>query len=168
MQIFFLSQPITVALCFVVWPIIQIAAAAVVRAMPESFFCHDNIVFSAKNFEDEGRFYERYFNIRAWKKYLPDGSVITGVGLKKKRMENLESDTLRLYVVESCRAELIHLLAIPPFIVFGLFCPPEVIFYMLVYSLAVNLPCFITQRYNRPRVLRVLKRRDCITNKKVA
>jgi glycosyl-4,4'-diaponeurosporenoate acyltransferase len=35
--------------------------------------------------------------------------------------------------------------------------------YMLIYALLINLPCIIAQRYNRPRVAKVLakiKERD--------
>jgi glycosyl-4,4'-diaponeurosporenoate acyltransferase len=29
---------------------------------------------------------------------------------------------------------------------------------MFIYALAVNLPCMIAQRYNRPRFLKILRR----------
>jgi hypothetical protein len=62
----------------------------------------------------------------------------------------------RRFILESKRAELVHWLAILPFWVFGLWGPPIVIPIMFVYALAVNLPCIIAQRYNRPRLLRLL------------
>lgn len=33
-----------------------------------------------------------------------------------------------------------------------------VIWYMLAYTLLINLPCIIAQRYNRPRIKKLLKR----------
>ncbi len=156
MQIVFLPQEITIALCFIIWPIIQVLLATSVRAMPKSFFTPNNLIFRCYKFEQNGMIYEKYFKIKLWKKYLPDGSAITGIGLKKKRLNNYSKETLNYYLCESCRAELIHLLAIPPFILFGLFCPPEVILYMFIYAVVINFPCAITQRYNRPRVLKLL------------
>ncbi len=160
MQVLFLSQWNTVLLCFLLWPVLQLSTALVVRVMPARFFSVANPLFRTATFEKDGRIYERYLRIKRWKKYLPDGSAITGVGLKKKRLEDVSDAMLYYYIEESCRAELIHLLAIPPFILFGFFCPPPVVFFMLFYALAVNLPCLITQRYNRPRIERILKRRS--------
>jgi glycosyl-4,4'-diaponeurosporenoate acyltransferase len=54
---------------------------------------------------------------------------------------------------------MIHWLAILPFRVFGFFTPPIVILYMLIYALAINMPCIIAQRYNRPRIVRIVARR---------
>ncbi len=161
MQIIFLPQGLTIALCFIIWPIIQISIAIIVRAMPNHFFGANNFIFRIRNFEQNGKIYEKYFKIKLWKKYLPDGSAITGIGLKKKKLNGYSIDNLNYYLTESCRAELIHLLAIPPFILFGLFCPAEVILYMFIYSIVINLPCTITQRYNRPRVLRIIKKISC-------
>lgn len=75
-----------------------------------------------------------------------------------KNLENFSKETLNRFLIESARAELTHLLAILHFWIFCLFTPQRVIWYMLIYSLVVNLPCIIVQRYNRPRVLRFLKK----------
>ncbi len=133
--------------------------ALIVGRLPEKIFSTKNPLFKSYSFEQGGKFYERYFFIKRWKGYLPDGSAITGVGLKKKHLIDRSPEGLKLYIKESCKAELIHALAIPPFIFFGFFCPLQVVPLMLLYALAVNLPCLITQRYNRPRVERVLSYR---------
>ncbi len=158
MQIVYFPSWVSITLCFIAWPVIQISIALFVRSMPENFFCVENFPFRDYKFEKSGKFYEKYFRIKLWKKYLPDGSAITGVGLKKKHLTDVSEMNLKYYLSESCRAELIHLLAIPPFVLFGLFCPFYVVFIMFFYALAVNLPCLITQRYNRPRIERILKR----------
>ncbi|MEN6550544.1 MAG: glycosyl-4,4'-diaponeurosporenoate acyltransferase, partial [Candidatus Cryosericum sp.] len=57
-------------------------------------------------------------------------------------------------------------LAIFPFWVFWFFTPPTVPWLMLGYALAVNLPCIVVQRYNRPRVKRFIDyrgRRETVT-----
>ncbi len=162
MQIIFLSPWQNIAACFLAWAMIQITVAFLVGIMPDKLFDRNNLLFCSKNFEKGGRIYEKYFAIKRWKRYLPDGSAITGVGLKKKRLRDTSDAGLRYFLSESCKAELIHLLSIPPFLLFGFFCPLEVIPIMLLYALAVNLPCLITQRYNRPRIERILKLRNAI------
>jgi glycosyl-4,4'-diaponeurosporenoate acyltransferase len=67
-------------------------------------------------------------------------------------MDDFSELNLLKFLHESCRAELTHWLAIPPFIVFGLFTPPAALPIMFVYALAVNMPCILAQRYNRPRI----------------
>ena len=97
--------------------------------------------------------------MRRWKKYLPDGGSLVKDGFEKKKLVSFEKDNLDKYLLESCRAEMIHWLAILPFWIFGFFTPPIVILDMLIFALAVNLPCVIAQRYNRPRIVRVVARR---------
>ncbi len=160
MQIIFLPEWITISICFLVWPTIQISVAIISRTLPDRFFKNDNFIFKSYLFEQNGKLYERYFKIKRWKKFLPDGSAITGVGVKKKHLYDKSQKGLELFIIESCRAEFLHLASIPPFIIFGLFCPPYVVLLMLLYALAVNLPCILAQRYNRPRIIKFLERRS--------
>ncbi len=111
------------------------------------------------DFEKEGRIYDRVFRVSRWKRLLPDGGMVCRKhGFKKKHLVNFTEKTLNRFLVESARGELTHWLAILPFWIFGFIAPPQVIWYMLIYALLVNLPCIIAQRYNRPRVQRLLNR----------
>ncbi|SHJ10291.1 glycosyl-4,4'-diaponeurosporenoate acyltransferase [Parasporobacterium paucivorans DSM 15970] len=93
-----------------------------------------------------------------WKKRLPDGGKYMKRGYEKKKMKDFSQAGMEKFLTESCRGEATHLLAIMPFWVFGLFTPGYVVPIMLVYSLAVNLPCIIAQRYNRPRIIKLMNR----------
>ena len=77
-------------------------------------------------------------------------------GFKKKRLDNFTEENLNRFLVESARGELTHWLAILPFWIFGFFAPVRVIWFMLLYALLINMPCIIVQRYNRPRVHKLL------------
>jgi glycosyl-4,4'-diaponeurosporenoate acyltransferase len=66
---------------------------------------------------------------------------------------------LQRFLTESCRAEMTHFFAILPFWLFGFIAPPEVILVMLVYAIALNMPCIIAQRYNRPRIEILMNKR---------
>ena len=74
----------------------------------------------------------------------------------KKKLTDFSERNLEQFVIESCRGELTHLLAILPFWLFGFIGPPAMLWLMLAYAIAVNLPCMLAQRYNRPRFLNLL------------
>jgi glycosyl-4,4'-diaponeurosporenoate acyltransferase len=102
---------------------------------------------------------ETLFRVRRWKHLLPDGGgVWKKRGYKKRTLTDHSKENLRRFLIESARGELTHWLGILPFWVFSLFAPPSVIWIMLAYALAVNLPCIIAQRYNRPRVAALMER----------
>lgn len=72
----------------------------------------------------------------------------------KKSGQSLDGAARSL--IESCRGEMTHWLPIFLFWVFGFIVPPYALVYMLIYALVANLPCIIVQRYNRPRILKIL------------
>lgn len=114
-------------------------------------------MYRCRKWESEGKIYQKIFKVRSWKKYLPDAGALLKGGYVKRHLQTLSKEGLQRFLVESCRAELSHILAILPFWVFGLFAPPRVILFMFICSIAMNLPCIITQRYNRPRIVRLLQ-----------
>ncbi len=159
MQIIFLSEALTIILCFLVWPVLQVGAALICLNMPDRCFLPDGFFFRTHRFEKGGQLYDRIFKVSRWKHLLPDGGMVCKKrGFKKKRLDSFTEDNLNRFLVESARGELTHWLAILPFWIFGFFAPARVIWYMLLYALLINIPCIIAQRYNRPRVHRLLSR----------
>jgi glycosyl-4,4'-diaponeurosporenoate acyltransferase len=159
MRLIYLPDSYAILLCFLVWPVLQVAAALICLVMPDRFFQPDVFLYRAHRFEKNGRIYSKIFRVNRWKHLLPDGgTVFRKRGFKKKKLESFSEDNLNHFLIESARGELVHWLAILPFWLFWLFTPPIVPWLMLVYALLVNIPCIITQRYNRPRVLKLLSR----------
>ncbi len=157
MRILFLPDVLTILLCILVWPLFQVGVALICVYLPDRYFSPDSFLFRSHRFEREGRIYDRIFRVNRWKHLLPDGGVFWKKrGYQKKRLFSFSEQNLKKFLVESSRGELSHWLAILPFWVFGLIAPPQVIWYMLMYALLVNLPCIITQRYNRPRISNLL------------
>lgn len=157
----------TLALCFVVWPILQVGAALLCLALPNRFYRYDSYLFRQHRWEDGGRIYERLFHVRRWKHLLPDGAAAWKKrGYQKKHIEDFSPGNLKRFLVESARGELTHWLAILPFWAFGFFVPPDVVALMLLYALVVNIPCIIVQRYNRPRIERMLKEIEAVASNK--
>ena len=157
MQIFFLPDMITVILFFILWPIFQVSASILCLKLPDSFYSPDKFLFKERKWEKGGTIYHTLFKVRLWKRFLPDGGAVT-TGYRKKHFSDHNKSGYEKFIVESCRAELIHLLGIFPFWIFGLFAPLYIIPIMLLYELALNLPCIISQRFNRPRFVKLLKK----------
>lgn len=156
MRIFFFSDKWVIILCFVFWLFFEVLAGAIAKAIPNSYYSKDSFLFRERKWEKGGKFYLNIFKIRKWKKFLPDGAAFQKDGFRKKTLTNYSKENLELFILESRRAELIHFLSILPFWTFGFFAPTRIVVYMLIYALLFNLPCVVTQRYNRPRVIRLL------------
>lgn len=160
MQVIFLPPLTSILVCFIVWPILQVTAALICTHLPDRFFDYTAFFYRTHHWEKDGENYQKWFRVRCWKKHLPDGGSLVKGGFEKKKLVSFSKNNLDKYLLESCRAEMIHWLSILPFWVFGFFTPNVVIFYMLLYALVINMPCIIAQRYNRPRIVRIIERRD--------
>lgn len=161
MRIIFLPDAWTILLCFLVWLVLQMSAALICLKLPDRFYSPDSFLFKAHPFEKEGKIYNTIFHVRRWKHLLPDGGAVwKKTGFRKKKLEDFSEENLNRFLIESARGELTHWLAILPFWLFWFFTPPYVPWLMLIYALLINLPCIIAQRFNRPRVLRVMKRKS--------
>ncbi len=163
MQIFFIPRIWAIALAFVLWGLFQTGAALLSLKIPAKYLDPDSFYFRSHPWEQGGAVYDKVFLVKRWKKFLPDGGAALGGGYAKKNLSDFSTDNLNQFLVESCRAEITHIIAIFPFWVFGLFASPQVVAIMLIYALAANIPCVLVQRYNRPRIGKLVKiqmRRD--------
>jgi glycosyl-4,4'-diaponeurosporenoate acyltransferase len=138
-----------------VWLVWQAGVSFLCTLIPDQWFHYDKGLFHSFRWEN-GMFYKTIIKVHIWKRLLPDGAAVTKGGFRKKKLNATSPEYIRKFLIESCRAELSHWLAIVPFWVFGFWAPAYVIPIMLVYALAVNLPCIIAQRYNRPRLRELL------------
>lgn len=168
MQIFYLSPVWLVITSLILWPVFQLLAIFISRILPSSFFAPNNCLFKERRWEGGGKLYENVFKIKKWKKFLPDGAAVKKDGYKKKHLRDFSEENLTIFIEETCRGELGHLLAIIPFWVFGLFGPPIILLLMFIYAILVNVPCIIAQRYNRPRVIRLKAQRASRRKKRLS
>lgn len=136
-------------------------AALICLNLPDRFFTPNSWFFKSHKFEKQGQIYQKLFLVNRWKHLLPDGGAAWGrKGFEKKKLRNRSQDYLKEFLTESARGEMTHWLAILPFWVFGFFTPFNTIWMMLAYALVAHLPCIIVQRYNRPRIQRLLMRME--------
>ncbi|NLA71937.1 MAG: hypothetical protein GX850_05915 [Clostridiaceae bacterium] len=161
MRIIFLSDAWTILLCFIVWGVFQVSSALFCLKLPDRFLSPNSFFFKSHHFERDGRIYDRVFRVRSWKHLLPDGAAVWKKrGFKKRTMDDFSEDNLNRFLIESVRGELTHWLAIFPFWVFGFFVAPALLWIMLIYALVINFPCIITQRFNRPRIQRLVDKKS--------
>lgn len=151
----------TVALDILAWLLIHLGVALAVARRPLERFDPWTGWYRMRAWEDEGRIYERFFRVRSWKKYLPDGAPLLGrYGFPKQQLGARSVEYFRAFAGETCRAELTHWI-IPLFApLFFFWNRPAVGVLMLAYAVAENLPLIVAQRYNRARLLRLLQRKE--------
>lgn len=144
--------------CFIYLVITGVIAFFVGRILPKKWFRHDLFPYRGLKFEDDGRFYDK-FGVRKWQNKVPDMSRILPFMMPPKNLTGNYKERLPRMLQETCVAELIHMLNC----VAGLYCfklYPGIggLIIYLLYVLLFNLPYVVIQRYNRPRLLRILRR----------
>ena len=140
------------------WLAIHFGVSWFSNRLPLSWFDPDGWLYRTRRWERGGRIYERVFRIRAWKRHLPDGAAAFRTGFRKRRMTGRSPQYCRTFVRETCRAELYHWLVFALVPLFFAWNPWRVAWPMVPYALAVNLPCIVAQRYNRPRLAALARR----------
>ena len=109
--------------------------------------------------ERDGRTWER-LGVRRWKDRLPEAGAVFAGGVSKRSLPGRTPDDLVRFAAETRRAELVHW-AIPlVWPAFALFNPPVLLAAMAAYAVVANAPCIAVQRFNRARILRVLRRHE--------
>ena len=134
------------------WLIIQLGLAWAFLKLPTEWFNPGEV----QTWERDGHFYETVLLIKRWKDRLPDAAGWFRGGFKKSRLAGIEPDYLRRFIRETWRGELCHWLAIACAPLFFLWNPWWGDFIIASYAAAANLPCILTQRYNRSRFQRML------------
>jgi glycosyl-4,4'-diaponeurosporenoate acyltransferase len=147
----------TILVDIIAWFIIHLSVVYFMVRITAERFDPRSRLFRIRRWEKQGKFYRKYFRIKRWKDYLPDGAPFLGNrGFPKKELREKSPAYLQAFLVETCRAELTHWLtmAFAPF--FFLWNTPWVGFFMIFYISMENLPLIMAQRYNRSRLSSIL------------
>lgn len=153
------SKPVLVVIDVLAWALIHASTGYLVHRLPGRFFERDRGIWKQRRIEAGGRLWIR-LGVLHWKKKLPEaGDVFTG-GFNKSKIPSRSEIDLRLYARETRRAELGHWLAGAFGPAFFLWNPWYAAAPMVVYAVAANGPCIVSQRFNRIRINRVLALRS--------
>lgn len=136
------------------WLFVQLGLAWLFLRIPAHWFK----AVGPHGWEKSGRFYERFVGIKHWKGLLPDGARWFVGGFGKSTLEAVNPEYLQRFLRETRRGEICHWCAILAASVFFLWNPWWGDLIVVIYALAANLPCILTQRYNRARMRRLLGR----------
>ena len=156
-MIFHLATPITIIIDIVAWFIIHMSVSYIMSRQPLASFKPDSWLYRQRNWEKNGRIYERLFRLKSWKKKLPDGAAVFKNGFEKKRLKETSQRYLLDFISETCRAELTHWIVLLFGFIFLIWNIWWVGIVMIIYATIANMPCIITQRYNRIKLRRITK-----------
>ncbi len=152
-----LSTGITILIDVIAWFVIHMGVSYIMTHQPLTSFVPDSWLYKQRRWERNGRFYERFFRLKSWKKKLPDGAALFKSGFEKKHLKETSRDYFNSFVSETCRAELTHWIVFlfgPLFLIWNLWWVGVV---MILYASIANIPCIVTQRYNRIRLQRIVR-----------
>jgi glycosyl-4,4'-diaponeurosporenoate acyltransferase len=138
------------------WLVINLSVAGIISKLQAEDFDPKNWLFMERKWEKKSKLYESIFNIKKWKCWLPDGAEVSHKAFKKKHLQKADSAYIRIFILETCRAEILHWILFLFGFIFFIWNPWYVGIIMIVYASITNLPCILTQRYNRIRLKRLL------------
>ena len=154
-----MNRAVLVAIDVVAWAVIHASTGYLVHRLPSTLFDHDTFLTRRRRIEGDGAPYVRWLRIKRWKRWLPEAGNLFAGGFDKKHLTGRDPQYLATYVRETRRAELGHVLAASAAPLFFLWNPWYAGVAMLVYAVVANGPCIAAQRYNRLRLLRILRLR---------
>jgi glycosyl-4,4'-diaponeurosporenoate acyltransferase len=146
----------TVLVDFLAWLIIHISVSQIIAHPSADLFDPDGWLYRERRWERHGRTYEVLFKVKSWKEILPDGAALFESGFRKKRLQKVDAGYIRAFIRETCRAEITHWTIFAFAAFFFIWNTWWVGIIMILYAVTVNMPCIITQRYNRIRLTRLL------------
>lgn len=138
--------------------IISVALTFICEKLPDQICDYKKWLFRERNWENGGRFYDRVFHVKDWKAKLPDISEFLKWRFSKKHLGKVNDNYLGIFLIESCRSECTHWMIIFSTILFSLWEDLLTVMGMFLFACILNLPYIIIQRYNRPRLRRLLEK----------
>jgi len=144
--------------CFIYLAMVGVVGFVLGRVLPKDWFPWERLPWKSCAFERNGEIYHK-IGIRYWHNRIPDMSrILPGLMPPKKITKKPDMDTLVIMLRETCVAELIHVLLC----LSGVYC---IVLWagagglvIAVLNVLGNLPFILVQRYNRPRLAKLLKR----------
>ncbi|GAC1479296.1 MAG: hypothetical protein NVS1B12_16420 [Acidimicrobiales bacterium] len=141
------------------WAIWGLASGWTLHRVGSDRLDHDTWLTRARRWERGGRTYRRWFRVHRWQRRLPEAGAVFRRGRDKRVVGGRATPVLQMYAAETRRAEYVHWLGVAVAPLFALWNPAGLTVAMVAYAGVANLPCIVSLRANRLRVLGVLARR---------
>lgn len=140
------------------WLFVQGLVGFISAHIPKRLINPQRKIYQTRKWEKEGSVYQRWFHIKDWKPLIFDAGRIFQKDFHKDHVDVNDPQHLERWIMETCRAEWCHWVTF--IFIFPLFSfnPPGLMYIWILYDALLNLVPIIVQRYNRPRLMRLLKR----------
>ena len=136
------------------------------RLLPKRWLHPDKFPFRTYAWEDK---LWKTLQIRKWQAKVPDMSRLFKKLMPEKKLTQKTAQDLPLMIQETCVAELTHgLLCFAGLALLKIWRGPGGVILTVIYIVFGNLPFLLIQRYNRPRLQRLLEKQSCRANRKEA
>ena len=145
---------ITSALGWLLWSVL---VGAIANRLPTGWLARDHW-FWRRPWHEQARTFEGRLAIRHWKPWLPDAGTALPSGVAKASLVGRDPRNLERLLLETKRAEWVHLVLWLFWLVTPLWLPPAGVLINLAFATLFNLPCLWVQRYNRLRLQQLLAR----------
>jgi glycosyl-4,4'-diaponeurosporenoate acyltransferase len=156
MQVIYLSIQDTVLVDIFAWIFIHFSIGYWCSRIPVSKFNPQKWFYLTRPWEKGGEIYERFFHVRSWKKYIPAGGKLYSDTFSLQKLSSFKKDYLELWLKESCRAEFCHWIMVLPGFLFFFWNSTRGGCLMMIYAVLNNLFPIVLQRFNRPRIRRLM------------
>lgn len=137
---------------------IQSLVGFIAAHLPKKVIDPQRKMYQVRSWEKDGSFYQRVFKIKNWKPIIWDAGRVFQKDFKKDHVDATNPRTLERWILETCRAEWCHWVTFLFILPLFSFNPPGMSFFWLLYDSVLNITPIIVQRYNRPRLIRMLQR----------
>jgi glycosyl-4,4'-diaponeurosporenoate acyltransferase len=164
MRLVFLSSEQTLVLDIIAWVIFQISIGFATSRIPVTAFDPQRKWYQSKNWEKGGEIYQKIFRVKDWKGIIPSGAALYKGAYEIKHMAAFTVQNVSTWIRESCRSEFCHWVMMIPGVFFFMWNSTTGGWLNLAYAVANNLVPIIMQRYNRPRVRKLLAELEKRTN----
>lgn len=147
-----LSGPWAVVINIIIWLVINLSVGMSTARMRLHSFNPQSWLYRQRIWERGGKTYKARLKVNKWKRLLPAVAAVVKGGLRKKHLGNADAAYVRRFILETCRAEFTHWVIFLFSFIFFLWNEWWIGLIMVAYGLATNMPCIVTQRYNRMRL----------------
>ena len=153
-----LSGPWAIVINITVWLVINLSVGMSTGRMQPNSFNPQSWLYRQRIWERGGKTYKARLKVKKWKPLLPAVAAVFKGGFRKKHLGNADAAYVRRFILETCRAEFTHWVILLFSLIFFLWNDWWIGLIMVAYGLATNMPCIVTQRYNRMRLERIYAR----------
>jgi glycosyl-4,4'-diaponeurosporenoate acyltransferase len=151
------SASLAVLQCALGWLCWSLLVGALANRVPAGWLAAGQWLWR-RPWRESRQGFELRLAIRCWKGWLPDAGNVLPKGVAKAALVGRNRTDLERLVLETKRAELVHLMIWPFWIVTSGWLAPAGVLLNLLFACGFNLPCIWIQRYNRLRLIRLLER----------